>query len=236
MSDYVLELQDVSKVYGQGRTAVRANDHIDLKVAPGEVVLIMGPSGSGKTTLLSMAGLLLSPTEGSVRILGRDTTGLNQGRRAEARLTSLGFVFQSYNLMESLTAQENVELVLNLAGARGSQAVKRARELLESLGLGRRTHHKPADLSGGEKQRVAIARALANDPPLVLADEPTGNLDSKTGQEVMELLRRGLDHGQGRAMVVVTHDHRLREIADRELWLEDGRLSDADGRHQPQAA
>ncbi len=231
MPEYVLELQDVSKTYGSGHTAVQANKHIDLRVAAGETVLIMGPSGSGKTTLLSIAGLLLSPTEGSVYVLGRETTRLSHAHRAHARLNSLGFVFQSYNLMESLTAEENVELVMNLAGVRGPRAVERARGLLESLGMGGRAHHTPADLSGGEKQRVAIARALANDPPLILADEPTGNLDSKTGQEVMDLLCGGLERNRGRAMVIVTHDHRLREHADRVLWLEDGQLSETDGQY-----
>lgn len=228
---YVLALNSVSKVYGQGRTAVRANDQVNLWVAPGEIVMIMGPSGSGKTTLLSMAGLLLSPSSGSIRILGRDVTGLSQGRRARMRLESLGFVFQSYNLMEALTAQENVELVMNMAGRNGSFARSQAAELLGALGLRQRLTHKPSDLSGGEKQRVAIARALANDPPLVLADEPTGNLDSKTGREVMDLLCSSLGRDQGRALVIVTHDQRLREIADRVLWLEDGRLGESNGRH-----
>lgn len=224
----ILQLSNVSKIYGSGRTAVRANDDVDLQVRPGEIVLIMGPSGSGKTTLLSMAGLLLRPTEGVIRVDGRDVAGLNRNQIAALRLRSLGFVFQAYNLLGALTAKENVEVVLNMAGVRGREASDRATELLEKLGLGQRLDHRPADLSGGEKQRVAIARALANDPPLILADEPTGNLDSKTGQEVMELLCCGLGRDQGRAIVIVTHDHRLRQIADRVLWLEDGRLSEGD--------
>jgi putative ABC transport system ATP-binding protein len=220
----LLELNHVSKIYGSGHTAVHANDDINLQVKPGEIVLIMGPSGSGKTTLLSMAGLLLSPTEGDIRIADKDVTHLNQRQLAAIRLESLGFVFQAYNLLESLTAQENVEVVMNLAGKNKHKAQEKAVELLTLLGLGHRLHHKPADLSGGEKQRVAIARALANDPPLILADEPTGNLDSKTGQEVMELLCCGLGRDQGRSIIIVTHDHRLKQIADRILWLEDGRL------------
>lgn len=220
----ILQLSNVSKIYGSGRTAVRANDDVDLQIRPGEIVLIMGPSGSGKTTLLSMAGLLLKPTEGVIRVDGRDVAGLNRRQMAALRLRSLGFVFQAYNLLGALTAKENVEVVLNMAGVRGREASDRATELLEKLGLGQRLDHRPADLSGGEKQRVAIARALANDPPLILADEPTGNLDSKTGQEVMELLCCELGRDQGRAIVIVTHDHRLRQIADRVLWLEDGRL------------
>ncbi len=231
--DNVLELQNVSKIYGSGRTAVKASDSINLHVKPGEIVLIMGPSGSGKTTLLSMAGLLLRPTEGRIRMVGEDVTDFGQRRMAALRLRSLGFVFQAYNLLGALTARENVELVLNMGGVKGRKAQERAIELLEMLGLGHRLDHKPADLSGGEKQRVAISRALANDPPLILADEPTGNLDSKTGYEVMELLCCGLGRDQGRAIVIVTHDHRLRDIADRALWLEDGQLGDGDGRFDP---
>lgn len=220
----VLELHHVSKIYGSGHTAVTATDDANLQIRPGEIVLIMGPSGSGKTTLLSMAGLLLQPTEGQILVNGRDITGLSSRQRAALRLQSLGFVFQSYNLLSALTARENVEVVLNMASTKGATARERATTLLEILGLDHRLHHKPADLSGGEKQRVAIARALANEPPLILADEPTGNLDRKTGQEVMELLCCGLGRDQGRAIVIVTHDHRLRQIADRVFWLEDGRL------------
>jgi len=225
--DNVLELQNITKIYGQDHTAVKAVDGADLQVKPGEIVLIMGPSGSGKTTLLSMAGLLLKPTEGELRVAGHQINGLSQSRMAYLRLQTLGFVFQAYNLLGALTARENVEVVMNMAGVKGKAARQAAVELLEKLGLGHRLDHRPADLSGGEKQRVAIARALANDPPLILADEPTGNLDSKTGREVMELLCCGLGRDQGRAIVIVTHDHRLRKIADRVLWLEDGVLQDA---------
>lgn len=220
----ILSLENLSKVYGSGRTQVRAVDQVDLAIKPGEIVLIMGPSGSGKTTLLSMAGLLLSPSNGRILINGLDATGLSTANRADLRLKELGFVFQAYNLLGSLTALENVEVVMNLAGKRGKAARNRAEELLTLLGLGHRLGHKPSGLSGGEKQRVAIARALANDAKLILADEPTGNLDSKTGKEVMELLCCVLGRDQGRAIVIVTHDHRLQEISDRVMWLEDGRL------------
>lgn len=226
VNGYVLQLQQVSKEYGSGRTVVTAADRVTLQVRTGEIVLIMGPSGSGKTTLLSMAGLLLRPTTGNVIVNGQHVRGLSQQQLATVRLHSIGFVFQAYNLLGALTARENVEVVLNMAGTKGKAARKRAVELLEVLGLGHRLEHKPASLSGGEKQRVAIARALANEPPLILADEPTGNLDSKTGQEVMELLCCRLGRGQGRAIVIVSHDHRLRQIADRVLWLEDGRLTE----------
>lgn len=223
--DNVLELNNVTKTYGSGHTAVEAAKHIDLQVKPGEIVLIMGPSGSGKTTILSIAGLLLQPSEGEITLAGRKINGLNQRDIATLRLKKLGFVFQAYNLLSALSARENVEVVMNLAGVGGKAARQRAEELLTMLGLVHRFDHLPAELSGGEKQRVAIARALANDAPLILADEPTGNLDSETGREVMELLCCGLDRDQGRAIVIVTHDHRIKEIADRILWLEDGVLT-----------
>lgn len=222
---FVLDMQQVSKTYGSNHTAVHAVRQVDLSIKPGEIVLIMGPSGSGKTTLLSMAGLLLSPTDGHIWVNGQEVTRQTQRERAALRLRTIGFVFQSYNLLSALTARENVELVMNMAGIRGKRARDRATELLTLLKLEQRQNHRPADLSGGEKQRVALARALANDPRLILADEPTGNLDSKIGREIMELLCCGLGRDQGRAIVIVTHDHRLRDIADRVLWLEDGQLT-----------
>ena len=225
----VLELQNLSKTYGSGHTAVKAVAGANLSVSPGEVVLIMGPSGSGKTTLLSMAGLLLKPNEGRIHIKAVNTGDLSQSQLADLRLRQLGFIFQAYNLLGALSARENVEVVMNLAGRRGKQARQRAIELLALLGLDHRLEHLPADLSGGEMQRVAIARALANDASLILADEPTGNLDSQSGKEVAALLRQQLADKEGKAIVVVTHDHRLRDIADRVLWLEDGVLSAANG-------
>lgn len=225
-TQYNLEIKNLSKIYGRGNTEVRAVDAVNLQVKPGEIVLIMGPSGSGKTTLLSMAGLLLRPTSGNIWIDGIQATTLSEAKLPQLRLNSIGFVFQAYNLLASLTARENVEIVMQLAGNGGHRAAHRAEELLTLLGLDDRMHHLPADLSGGQKQRVAIARSVANDPPLILADEPTGNLDSKTGYEVMELLCCGLGRDKGRSIVIVTHDMRLRDIADRVLWLEDGRLTD----------
>ena len=225
----VLELEDISKTYGSGHTAVTAVSSASLKLSPGEIVLVMGPSGSGKTTMLSIAGLLLKPTQGRVRINGIDTQTLSQKQLARLRLEQLGFIFQAYNLLGALSARENVEVVMNLAGRPGKAARLRAIELLTLLGLDHRLDHLPADLSGGENQRVAIARALANEAPLILADEPTGNLDSKSGKELMLLLRQKLANEQGKAIVVVTHDHRLKEIADRVLWLEDGVLSSSNG-------
>lgn len=224
----ILELTSVNKIYGSGHTAVKAAKDINLQIVPGEIVLVMGPSGSGKTTLLSMAGLLLKPTSGEIYITGKKINTISQRQMSTLRLHEIGFVFQAYNLLGALSARENVEIVLNLSGIKGKAARHRAEELLSMLGLKQRMDHRPADLSGGEKQRVAIARALANDPPLILADEPTGNLDSKTGQEVMELLCCGLGQDRGRAIIIVTHDSRLESIADRVLWLEDGILKESD--------
>jgi len=226
----ILEMESVSKTYGKGHAAVQAVDQASMKIEPGEIVLIMGPSGSGKTTLLSMAGLLLKPTQGRLLINGEVINGKSQRQMADLRLRTLGFIFQAYNLLSALNARENVEIVLNMAGNGGKAASTYAAELLDKLGLGSRKHHLPADLSGGEKQRVAIARALANDPQLILADEPTGNLDSKTSEEVMELFCHGMGREQGRSMIIVTHNPAFERIADRVLWLEDGHLTNGNGR------
>lgn len=226
----ILEMESVSKIYGKGHAAVNAVDHASMKIEPGEIVLIMGPSGSGKTTLLSMAGLLLKPTQGRLLINGEAINGKSQRQMADFRLHTLGFIFQAYNLLSALNACENVEIVMNMAGKRGKATSQRATDILDKLGLGSRKRHLPADLSGGEKQRVAIARALANDPQLILADEPTGNLDSKTGEEVMELFCHGMGREQGRSMIIVTHNPAFERIADRVLWLEDGHLSNGNGR------
>jgi len=221
----ILRVSGLTKVFGRGDAAVRAVDGVDLTVCCGELVLIMGPSGSGKTTLLTMIGGLLRPTSGSVVIEGLDITTLSEARLAPVRRTLVGFIFQSFNLWESLSVVENVELPLNIAGITGRAARKRARSLLTARGLGERLSFRARDLSGGEKQRVSIARALANEPRLLLADEPTANLDSKHGRDVMQLLHDISKKGD-RAVIVVSHDHRIREVADRILWLEDGRFQD----------
>jgi putative ABC transport system ATP-binding protein len=221
----LLRVEQVTKVFGSGPTLVRAVDCVDLATDAGEITLIMGPSGSGKTTLLSMLGGILRPTEGQIAIAGIEITALRQRELPRVRRELVGFVFQTFNLLESLSTLENVEIALNVAGVKGSQAQERARSLLLEAGLGNRLHFSAKDLSAGERQRVAIARALANEPPLLLADEPTANLDSAHGHEVMELLRE-LTKRKGNAVVVVSHDPRLREVADRVLWLEDGRLRD----------
>jgi putative ABC transport system ATP-binding protein len=225
MTAPTLAVRDVSKQFGDGETQVTAVRDVSLEIAPGEVVLIMGPSGSGKTTLLSMMGALLKPTRGSIHVDGTDISALSEGRLPDIRLRQFGFVFQDFNLLSALTALENVALVAELAGAQPRLARERAASVLTDLGLGERLQFLPEKLSGGEKQRVALARALINDPAVILADEPTANLDSKIGHEIMRLLRR-IAKDQGRSVVIVSHDERIRDIADRVLWLEDGRLKD----------
>ncbi len=226
--DIVLQVRGLTKVFGSGDAAFTAVDGIDLTVRRGELVIIMGPSGSGKTTLLTLVGSLLKPTSGTVHINGLDVTAMKESALPEVRRHSVGFIFQSYNLLESLTAVENVEVVLNLAGGGGQTDKVKAEQLLTDLGMGHRLHFKPRDLSGGEKQRVSVARGLANDPELILADEPTANLDSKHGPEIV-LLLRAVAKELGRAAVVVSHDGRIQELADRILWLEDGRFKDNPG-------
>jgi putative ABC transport system ATP-binding protein len=220
-----LDVRDVSKRFGDGETGVLAVRDVSLAVEPGEIVLIMGPSGSGKTTLLSMMGALLKPTKGSIDLDGTALSELSEGRLPDIRLRQFGFIFQDFNLLSALTVLENVSVVAELAGLKGRTARDKARALLTDLGLGERLDFLPEKLSGGEKQRVAIARALINDPTLILADEPTANLDSKIGHEIMRLLRR-IAKEQGRSVVIVSHDQRIRDIADRVLWLEDGAFKD----------
>lgn len=216
-----LAVSHLTKRFGSGPTEVIAVHDVSLEVAPGEVVLIMGPSGSGKTTLLLMLGALLRASEGEIRLDGQVLTALPESKLPGIRLRRFGFIFQDFNLLSALSALENVAIVGELAGMRAKDARARATKLLTELGLAQRLHFLPEKLSGGEKQRVAIARALVNDPTFILADEPTANLDSKIGHEIMRLLR-GVAKDQGRSIVIVSHDQRIRDIADRVLWLEDG--------------
>jgi putative ABC transport system ATP-binding protein len=225
MSDPALRLDGVTKVYGEGDVAVHAVTDATLTVASGQTVLIMGPSGSGKTTLLSMAGALMRPTTGRIWLGANDVTALSERRLPTLRLRRLGIIFQQFNLLENLTAVENVRIVMEAAGTPRSSASRRAHALLSELRLSERADARPDQLSGGEKQRVAIARALANDPPLILADEPTANLDSRTGYQAMHMLEL-LASERGKAVVIVTHDDRIADIADRVYWLEDGTLAD----------
>lgn len=216
-----LQIAHVTKRYGSGATEVTAVRDVSLTVSPGEVVLIMGPSGSGKTTLLSMLGALLKPTEGTIQLNGTTLSALAENHLPDIRLKQFGFIFQDFNLLSALTALENVAIVAELAGSKSREARRKAASILNELGLGERLNFLPEKLSGGEKQRVAIARALINNPTLILADEPTANLDSKIGHEIMRLLRR-IAKEQGRSVIIVSHDQRIKDIADRVLWLEDG--------------
>jgi len=225
LNDKTLQISHVSKRYGSGTTEVTAVHDVSLAVSPGEIVLIMGPSGSGKTTLLSMLGALLKPTQGTIQLNGTIISALAENRLPDIRLKQFGFIFQDFNLLSALTALENVAIVAELAGVKPSEARRKAASLLIELGLSERLNFLPEKLSGGEKQRVAIARALVNDPMLILADEPTANLDSKIGHEIMRLLRR-IAQEQGRSVVIVSHDQRIKDIADRVLWLEDGEIKD----------
>lgn len=218
-----LQLDAVSLVYGSGEAAVRAVDRVSLDIAKGEMTALMGPSGSGKTTLLMMMGCLLHPSEGRVRLLGQEVQGLDQNGMAQKRLDHIGFIYQSYNLFPALSALETVRLALDLKGWEPERARREAPRLLASVGLEDRMHNRPGQLSGGQKQRVAIARALAGEPEIILGDEPTAALDSKTGRAVVELLK-DLAHREGRAVVVVTHDPRVGEVADRVVTIADGRL------------
>ena len=225
METSILKASHLSKYFGEGHTEVRAVDNISLDIKAGELVLIMGPSGSGKTTLLSMLGALLSPSKGSVYINDIDITSVKESTLPEIRALNVGFIFQSFNLLEALTVEENILFPSQLKSGDKEQAKARADKLISQLNLQHRRDVLPNTLSGGEKQRVAIARALINEPRLILADEPTGNLDSETGQEVMMILH-DLARDHGYSVLLVTHDPRVEEIADRILWLEDGKLHD----------
>jgi len=222
----VVICHDLEKVLGPPQAPVRAVAGVSLRLERGELTLIMGPSGSGKTTLLALIGGLLHPTRGEVQILGVNVWRLRPRERTLFRLRHIGFVFQQPSLLPSLTARENVALVMAPNGLSAREALRKADELLEKVGLRGRGSSFSATLSGGEQQRVVIARALANDPELILADEPTASLDSRTGQEVMEEIRKRVKE-RGRAALVVTHDHRLLPLADRVIWMEDGRVREA---------
>lgn len=221
-----LHVHGVTKRFGSGDTEVVAVRDVSLEVEPGEVVLIMGPSGSGKTTLLLMLGGLLKPTDGQIVLDGLELSALSESKLPDVRLRHFGFIFQDFNLLSALNVRDNVSIASELTGVGRKAAREKASSLLTELGLGHRLRFPPEKLSGGEKQRVAIARALVNDPALILADEPTANLDSSHGHDTMRLLRE-IAKGRGRSVVIVSHDQRIRDIADRVLWLEDGQFKDA---------
>jgi putative ABC transport system ATP-binding protein len=234
-SNVVYDLRNVSKTYALGGRAVHAVRDVDLTIARGRLVAIAGPSGSGKTTLLQLIGALDRPTAGEVVFEGRDIARLRDGELSELRLHAFGFVFQQFNLIPTLTAAQNVEIALAPSGARADDRRATVTRLLDSVGLGSRADHVPGRLSGGEQQRVAIARALANEHHVLLADEPTGNLDSTTSAEIMDLLL-SLSGDGGRTVLVVTHDNDVAGRAERVLHMRDGRLVAAAGVATPVGA
>ena len=228
-----LVARNVIKIYDKGEASeVKAIDNVSLTVNPGEIYLLMGPSGSGKTTLITILGGLLSSTDGDVVINGEDITRLKENKLPEFRLNNIGFIFQSFNLLSALTAVENVAVSLMAKSISKKMALERAKEMLKILGLDSRLDNKPANLSGGEKQRVAIGRALITDPDIILADEPTANLDSKNGHEVM-LKLCGVACAENKSVIIVSHDARIRDIAHKVLWIEDGKIiKTEDGNHK----
>ncbi len=223
MNEIIIETENLSKVFTIGGQDIKALDGVDLKVARGEFISIIGPSGSGKTTLLNLIGLLEQPSGGSVSFEGQDVSKLRESDLDNLRLKQMGFIFQTFNLMATFTALENVAFPMEIAHVPEKERLDRAKTLLDRLGLAERMHHKPKELSAGESQRVAIARALANEPVLLLADEPTGNLDSNTTKEIAELLQR-LNNEYGIAIILVTHDKQVAGSASRTLRMVDGRL------------
>ncbi|MET0810305.1 MAG: ABC transporter ATP-binding protein [Thermoleophilaceae bacterium] len=224
MNAAAIETLGLHMHYGEGRTEVRALDGVDLTIEVGEMVAIMGPSGSGKSTLLHIVGALESPTSGTIAVGGLHYEGLDDKQLTELRRDHIGFVFQFFNLLPSLTAEENVTLPAVIAKRHDKAIRERARALLERVGLGDRMDHLPAELSGGQQQRVSIARALLLSPELILADEPTGNLDSKSGRQVLRVLRE-LNQEEGHTIVMVTHDAAAAAAADRVIFLRDGKLA-----------
>jgi putative ABC transport system ATP-binding protein len=225
MSNRAIEVKNLKKIYGSGPTAYEALRGVDFQVDTGEFVMLSGPSGSGKTTLLSILGCVLRGTSGWVNLLGRDISQASEAQLADLRLCTIGFVFQSHNLLASLSALDNVKLLLEMRGVPPVQARERAAKMLEAVNLGDKLSSRPRDLSGGQRQRVAIARALAGEPPLVFADEPTAALDAQNGLAVTQLLH-SLAKQSNRTVVVVTHDNRIFHLADRIVRIEDGRITE----------
>jgi putative ABC transport system ATP-binding protein len=224
MTESVLTVKNISKVFEEGSHKVEVLHGVSLDVAPGEVLALEGPSGSGKTTLLSIMGCILTPTSGQVNVAGEDVDAGRPGQLREVRRRAIGFVFQQYNLFPALSALENVEYALNVKGVEGRAAHEEARRVLDRVGLGDRLNFLPRDLSGGQKQRVAIARALAGSPQVILADEPTANLDTAVGTQILELFR-DLAKKEKKGLVIVTHDPKVRPVADRVVGIRDGRLA-----------
>jgi putative ABC transport system ATP-binding protein len=218
----VVELKDVKKIYKLGEVDLPVLKGISLKVHRGDFVSIIGPSGSGKSTMLHIIGALDRPTSGDVFIDGKDVSEMNDNQLARLRGRKIGFVFQAFNLIPRLTALENVMLPMWFAEREYEDRKRRAEMLMETVGLGKRIHHTPTKLSGGERQRVAVARALANEPDMIVADEPTGNLDTKTGAEIIKLLRSINEHGT--TLIIVTHDNSIARVAERIIHMMDGKI------------
>jgi putative ABC transport system ATP-binding protein len=223
MPEPIIHIENIHKTFLMGKEAVLALRGVDLDVLPGQVICLMGPSGSGKTTLLNIVGGLEEPSRGHVIVKGQNVVALSEDRLARLRLSTMGFVFQNYNLLANFTALENVEAPMALAGLRGRKRRQKAEDLMELVGLADRAHHYPTELSGGQQQRVAIARALANDPDILIGDEITGDLDSVTGFEVMDLVAR-LNQERGTTIVYVTHDPRMAKFAGRLIQIRDGKI------------
>lgn len=223
----ILSIRDLKKTYMQGRIPVHALDGVNLDVKKGELISIVGPSGSGKSTLLSMIGLLDRSTGGSVLIAGKEITDANESEAPRIRREKIGFIFQHFNLLHTLTALENVDIAMRFSGVSRSKRKIRAFELLSSIGLGDRVNHRPSELSGGQQQRVAIARAMANNPAIILADEPTGAVDTKTREVIVSVLKELSRKGQ--TIIVVTHDMAVAEQTDRIITMRDGRIESDTG-------
>jgi putative ABC transport system ATP-binding protein len=221
--DIIIELEDLAKYYTVGGEVIRALDGVNLQVGRGEYLSIVGPSGSGKTTLFNLIGGLDRPTRGRVYIDGVDISRLDAYELAWLRCRKIGYIFQTFNLIPVLTALENVALPTIFAGVPRDEGLRRAEKLLRSVGLGDRLHHRPSELSAGQQQRVAIARAMANDPDIILADEPTGNLDLNTGMEIISLLQ-GLNRTRGMTLISATHDLKMIKASDRVVYIRDGRI------------
>ena len=218
----LIEIKDVYKIYNPGENEVRALDGVSLTIDEGEFVAIIGQSGSGKSTLMNTLGLLDRPTSGEYFLSGRDVATLTDDEQSEIRNKQIGFIFQGFNLIPSLTAIDNVELPLVYRGMKREERNKLSLEALERVGLSKRLHHRPSQMSGGQQQRVAIARAVAAKPPVILADEPTGNLDSSSGREVMRILHELSD--EGRTIILITHDNEIAEEANRIIRIQDGKI------------
>ncbi len=224
MSEVLIQIRGVRKEFDLGRIVMHALKEINLDIFRGEYLSVMGPSGSGKSTLFNMIGALDRPTAGTIHVAGVELTALPPRKLAHFRGNYIGYVFQSYNLLPAYDAVTNVAMPLLFSGRRPDEAAARAREVLTRVGLGERLTHRPDELSGGQQQRVAIARALANDPAIILADEPTANLDLHTGEEIIHLLRR-LCRELGVTVITATHDHKMLDVSDRILWIEDGAIA-----------